>query len=32
VPLQHPSPQAELSLATDTSYTHIGSIMQQKIG
>jgi hypothetical protein len=32
VPLQHPAPQAELSLATNTSDTHIGSIMQQKSG
>jgi hypothetical protein len=27
VPLQHSSPQAELSLATDASDTHIGGIM-----
>ncbi len=32
VPLQHSSPQAELSLATDASDTHIGGIMQQKSG
>ncbi len=32
VPLQHPSPNAELSLATDASDTHIGSVMQQKSG
>ncbi len=32
VPLQHPAPQAELSLATDASNTHIGGIMQQKSG
>jgi hypothetical protein len=32
VPLQHPSPTAELSLATDTSDTHIGGVMQQKSG
>jgi hypothetical protein len=32
VPLQHPSPTAELSLATDTSDTHISGIMQQKSG
>jgi hypothetical protein len=32
VPLQHPSPQAELSLATDTSDTHICGVMQQKSG
>jgi hypothetical protein len=32
MPLQHPSPTAELSLATDTSYTHIGGVMQQKSG
>jgi hypothetical protein len=30
VPLQHPAPNAELSLATDASDTHIGGIMQQK--
>jgi hypothetical protein len=27
-PLQHPAPQAELSLATDASDTHISGIMQ----
>jgi hypothetical protein len=32
VPLQHPSPTAELSLATDASDTHIGGVMQQKSG
>ncbi len=32
LPLQHPSPQAELYLATDASDTHIGSVMQQKSG
>jgi hypothetical protein len=32
VPLQHPAPQAELSLATGTSDTHIGGIVQQKSG
>ncbi len=32
VSLQHPSPQAELSHATDAYDTHIGSIMQQKLG
>jgi hypothetical protein len=32
MPLQHPAPNAELSLATDTSNTHIGGIMQQKSG
>ncbi len=32
VPLQHPAPNAELSLATDTSDTHIGGVMQQKSG
>jgi hypothetical protein len=32
VPLQHPAPNAELSLATDASYTHIGGVMQQKSG
>jgi hypothetical protein len=30
VPLQHPAPNAELSLATDASDTHIGGVMQQK--
>jgi hypothetical protein len=30
VPLQHPAPNAELSLATDASHTHIGGVMQQK--
>jgi hypothetical protein len=29
-PLQHPAPNAELSLATDASATHIGGVMQQK--
>ncbi len=32
VPLQHPSPNAELSLATDASNTHIRGVMQQKPG
>jgi hypothetical protein len=32
VPLQHPAPNAELSLATDTCDTHIGVVMQQKSG
>jgi hypothetical protein len=32
VPLQHPAPQAELSLVTDASNTHIGDVMQQKSG
>ncbi len=32
VPLQHPVPHAELSLATDTSNAHIGGVMQQKSG
>jgi hypothetical protein len=32
VPLQHPATNAELSLATDTSDTHIGGVMQQKSG
>jgi hypothetical protein len=32
VPLQHPAPNAELSLATDASETHIGGVMQQKSG
>jgi hypothetical protein len=30
MPLQHPAPDAELSLATDASDTHIGGVMQQK--
>ncbi len=30
VPLQCPAPNAELSLATDTSNSHIGGVMQQK--
>ncbi len=30
VPLQHPTPNAELSLATDASDTHIGGVMQPK--
>jgi cleavage and polyadenylation specificity factor subunit 1 len=32
VPLQHPPPNAELSLATDVSDTHIRGVMQQKSG
>jgi hypothetical protein len=32
VPLQHPAPTAELSLATDASDTHMGGVMQQKSG
>jgi hypothetical protein len=32
VSLQEPSPQAELSLAIDASDSHIGGIMQQKLG
>ncbi len=32
MPLQHPAPNAELSLATDASGTHIGGVMQQKSG
>jgi hypothetical protein len=32
VPLQHPAPNAELSLATDASHSHIGGVMQQKSG
>jgi hypothetical protein len=27
VPLQHPAPNAELSLATDASDTHVGEVM-----
>jgi hypothetical protein len=30
VPLQHPAPNAELSLSTDAFNTHIGGVMQQK--
>jgi hypothetical protein len=30
VPLQHPAPNAELSLATDASDTHIRAVIQQK--
>jgi hypothetical protein len=30
--LKHPSPQAELYLATDTRDTHIGGVMQKKLG
>jgi hypothetical protein len=29
VPLQHPAPNAELSLATDASHTDIGGVMQK---
>jgi hypothetical protein len=32
VPLQHPAPNAELSLATDASDTHTGGVMQKKSG
>jgi hypothetical protein len=32
VPLQHPAPNAEVSLATDAYDTHIGLVMQQKSG
>ncbi len=32
LPLQHPAPNAKLSLATDASDTHIGGVMQQKSG
>ncbi len=32
MPLQHPAPNAELSLATDASDTHIGGVKQQKTG
>jgi hypothetical protein len=31
-PLQHPAPNAELSLTTDASATHIVGAMQQKSG
>jgi hypothetical protein len=32
VSLQYPAPNAELSLATDASDTHIGGVMQKKLG
>ncbi len=32
VPLQHPAPNAELSLVIDASDTHIRGVMQQKSG
>jgi hypothetical protein len=32
LPLHHPSPQAELSFATDASYADISGVMQQKLG
>jgi hypothetical protein len=32
VPLAHPSPNAVLSLATDTSDTHVGNVLQQLTG
>jgi hypothetical protein len=32
VPLQHPAPTAELSLATDTSDSYVEGVMQQKPG
>jgi cytoskeleton-associated protein 5 len=32
MPLQHPAPNAELSLATDASDTHIGGVMQHNPG
>jgi hypothetical protein len=32
VPLQHPTPTAELYLATDAFDTHVGGVMQQKSG
>jgi hypothetical protein len=32
VPLRHPAPNTELSLATDASNTHIRGVMQQKSG
>jgi hypothetical protein len=31
VPFQHPAPNAELSIATDASDTHIGGVMQQNM-
>jgi hypothetical protein len=31
VPLQHPTPNAELSLATDASDSHIRGVMQQNL-
>ncbi len=32
VPLKHPAPNAELSLPTEATNTHIGGVMQQKSG
>jgi hypothetical protein len=32
MPLFHPAPNAELSLANDAYDTHIGEVMQQKSG
>jgi hypothetical protein len=32
VPLQHPAPNAELSLATENFDSHLGGVMQQKSG
>jgi hypothetical protein len=32
LPLQHPAPNTELSLATDASDSHTGGVMQQKSG
>jgi hypothetical protein len=32
VPLKHPAPNAELSLAAGASDTHIGGVMQQRSG
>jgi hypothetical protein len=32
VPLAHPLPRAVLALATDTSDTHVGAVLQQQVG
>jgi hypothetical protein len=32
VPLAHPLPEAILALATDTSDTHVGAVLQQQVG
>jgi len=32
VPLAHPLPGAVLALATDTSDTHVGAVLQQQVG
>jgi len=32
VPLAHPLPGVVLALATDTSDTHVGAVLQQQVG